>query len=46
MTEEQRQSLLADLRRKLEKRRDMPGFAANVAELEERIAELEAQAPE
>lgn len=46
MTEAQRaakQAKLADLRRKLEKRTDEPGFAANVAELEQRIAQLEGE---
>lgn len=45
MTEEERQAhalRLEALRGKLEKRRDEPGFAANVAELEQRIAEIEA----
>jgi hypothetical protein len=35
---------LTILRRKLAARKNRPGFAANVAELEARIAELEAQA--
>jgi hypothetical protein len=35
---------LTILRRKLVARKNRPGFAANVAELEARIAELEAQA--
>lgn len=46
MTEAQRaakQALLADLYRKLEKRRDVAGFAANVADLERRIGQLEAE---
>lgn len=46
MTEAQRaakQAQLADLRRKHAKRKDEPGFAANVAELEQRIAQLEAE---
>lgn len=46
MTEAQRaakQAQLADLRRKRAKRKDEPGFAANVAELEQRIAQLEAE---
>jgi hypothetical protein len=34
---------LADLRRKAAKRRDTAGYAANVAELETRIAALEAR---
>jgi len=42
MLEAERDELLSDLRRKLEKRRDEPGFAANVRDLETRIAELEA----
>jgi len=44
MTEEERAALTAQLetlRRKLEARRGRPGLAANVAELEERIAEIE-----
>ena len=49
MTEAQRaakQAQLADLRRKHAKRKDEPGFAANVAELEQRIAQLEAELAE
>lgn len=51
MTEQQRAAKatqLADLRRKLAKRTDEPGFAANVADLEVKIAQLQAQleAPE
>ena len=42
MLEAERDELLSDLRRKLEKRRDEPGFAANAQELGTRIAELEA----
>lgn len=45
MTPDQRQALqseLADLRRKLAKRKDMPGYAANAAAIERRIAEIEA----
>lgn len=45
MTPDQRakhEADLASLRLKLEKRRDVPGFAANVAEIEQRIAEIEA----
>lgn len=34
---------LADLKRKLAKRRDRPGYADNVKAIEARIAELEAQ---
>lgn len=37
------QEELAALREKLAKRRDRPGFAANVKAIEARIAELEAQ---
>lgn len=37
---------LADLRRKLAKRTDEPGFAANVADLEAKIASLEAELAE
>lgn len=33
---------LANLERMLAKRRDMPGFAANVAAIEAQIAEIEA----
>jgi hypothetical protein len=33
---------IAALRAKLKTRKDRPGFAANVAEIERRIAELEA----
>lgn len=46
MTETQRaakQAQLEDLRRKHAKRKDEPGFASNVAELEQRIAQLEAE---
>jgi hypothetical protein len=45
MTPEERAALeaeLTDLRRKLDKREDMPGFAANVAAIRTRIAEIEA----
>lgn len=42
MTAAERDALVADLRRKLAKRRDEPGFAVNVREIEARIAELEA----
>lgn len=42
MIEAERDALLADLRRKLAKRTGEPGFAANVRDLEARIAELEA----
>lgn len=41
MTEEERDTLLSDLRRKLVRRKDEPGFAANSRELEDRITELE-----
>lgn len=46
MTEEERAARsrqLDDLRRKLEARRGRPGLAANVAEIEERIAALLAE---
>ena len=36
------QAELAILQRKLTKRRDQPGFAANAAAIEARIAEIEA----
>lgn len=45
MTDEQRSALeaeKADLQRKLAKRKDMAGFADNVAAIEARIAEIEA----
>lgn len=45
MTPEERQALeteMSDLQRKLAKRKDQPGFAANAAEIEARIAEIEA----
>lgn len=45
MTDEERAALeaeLIDLKRKVKKRRDMPGMAANVAALDARIAEIEA----
>ncbi len=42
MTAAERDALVADLRRKLSKRRDEPGFAANVRDIEAKIAELEA----
>lgn len=42
MIDAERDFLLAELRRKLAKRRDEPGFAANTRELEAKIAELEA----
>lgn len=44
MTPEQRQALeteLANLQRKLTKRKDEPGFAANAAAIEARIAVIE-----
>lgn len=44
MTPEQRQALeaeLTELQRKLSKRKDQPGFAANSAQLEARIGEIE-----
>lgn len=37
-----REEEIAALKAKLKARRDRPGFAANVAEIEARIAELEA----
>lgn len=46
MTPEERAALEAELvvlRRKLEKRRDEPGFAANCAAIEARIAVVEAE---
>lgn len=46
MTPEQRQALEAektDLARKANKRRDEPGFASNVRDIEARIAEIEAE---
>lgn len=45
MTDEDRAALEAervDLQRKVKKRRDMPGMAANVAAVDARIAEIEA----
>lgn len=45
MTDEARAELKAeraDLARKAGKRRDMPGYAANVAEIDRRIAEIDA----
>lgn len=45
MTDEERTALSAHLdglRRKLEARRNQPGFAANVVEIEQHIAEIEA----
>lgn len=45
MTDAERTALeaeKADLQRKLQKRRDMAGFASNVAALEARLAEIEA----
>lgn len=42
MTAAERDAQVADLRRKLEKRRDVPGFAANVRDIEAKLAELEA----
>ena len=42
MTAAERDALVADLRRKSSKRRDEPGFAANVRDIEAKIAELEA----
>lgn len=44
MTQAQRDALseeLATLQRKLSKRKDEPGFAANCAAIEARIAEIE-----
>lgn len=44
MTDDERAVLSAQLdglRRKLEARRNQPGFAANVVEIEQRIAEIE-----
>jgi hypothetical protein len=43
MTDEDLAAELAALRRKLEKRKDQPGFAANAAAIEARIAEIEAE---
>lgn len=46
MTTEERVTLKAELallRRKAERRRDMPGYSANVADLDARIAEIEAR---
>lgn len=46
MTDEERAALSAQLdslRRKLEARRNQPGFAVNVAELEQRIAQVQAE---
>lgn len=46
MTEAQRvakEAELADLRRKLERRTNVPGFAENVRALKERIVQLEDQ---
>lgn len=45
MTDEERAALAARLealRRKAAKRRDMAGFAANVAELDQIVADIEA----
>lgn len=45
MTPDERAALqaeLADLQRKLSKRKDQPGFAVNSAQMEARIAEIEA----
>lgn len=45
MTEQERQALTderADLQRKADKRRGQPGFAANVREIEQRLAEIDA----
>lgn len=45
MTPEERQALeaeLADLQRKLRKRKDQPGFAQNAADLEARLSEIKA----
>lgn len=44
MTDEDRQALTderAELQRKADKRRDQPGFSANVREIDERIAQIE-----
>ena len=43
MTPEERQALeaeLADLQRKAAKRRDEPGFAQNVRDIDSRVAEI------
>ena len=45
MTFEERSALEAEvaaLRRKAQKRRDMPGFSQNVADIDARIGEIEA----
>lgn len=46
MTDEHRATLTAeraDLARKADKRRDEPGFAENVREIEARVAEIDAE---
>lgn len=46
MSEETRAELIArraELKRKADKRRNMPGFAANVAEIDAWIAEIDAE---
>lgn len=49
MIEEDRAALQAErteLKRKADKRRNMPGFVANVAELDARVAEIDAELAE
>jgi hypothetical protein len=46
MDEAEIRAALAELRRKLAKREDQPGFAANAAALKARIAQLEAMLAE
>lgn len=46
MTDEARAALQAErteLKRRADKRRNMPGFSANVAELDARVAEIDAE---
>lgn len=43
MADSDNAALLADLKAKLKARENKPGFAANVAAIKKRIAELEAE---